>query len=387
MQNHASAGYVVVVFVVLNIEHEAEVFRLLPRFVNGAVNERRHIFHCVLAGRECTAEHDKRADQHNQYRRDRKANLERAVRFLLHRRFPVGCRFRRGNKARKVTCWFLQRAAQVRAHFVCALIAAVEVLIQRAHHNVVERGRNLRVEVGGGLRYVADVLERYGNGVVTLKRNVPGQHFVEHDARGIQVAPLGNGLTFRLLGGKVMYGTQHRRTRKGNCVCVHFARNAKVHELDFAALHNDDVLGLDVPVDNARVVGGVQRVEHLHHERYRDARRHGAVFIQYFLERTPVNILQNDIRQAFGFANVERADDVFVRKVQNRARFPLEPAQKLRVVAEFVLKHFYGDNLAAGKVHGAVNLRHSAGADQVDNSITMSYNRTRSNHTASSSSF
>jgi hypothetical protein len=38
---------------------------------------------CVLAGRKRTAEHDKRADQHDQHRRDRKANLERAVRLLL----------------------------------------------------------------------------------------------------------------------------------------------------------------------------------------------------------------------------------------------------------------------------------------------------------------
>jgi len=81
----------------------------------------------------------------------------------------------------------------MRAHFAGGAVAAIDVFIQRAQYHIVERGGHLVCQLDWWNRNIADVLERDGNGAVSVKRDSAGQHFVEHDARGIQIAALGNG--------------------------------------------------------------------------------------------------------------------------------------------------------------------------------------------------
>ena len=73
-------------------------------------------------------------------------------------------------------------------------------------------------------------------------------------------------------------------------------------------------------------------------------------------------------------------------KMQNSARLALKSAQKLRVVAELVLEHLDGDDLAGAEIDRAVNMRHAAGSDEVYDTITMPDDGSLCNHTTSPSS-
>ena len=139
-------------------------------------------------------------------------------------------------------------------------------------------------------------------------------------------------------------------------------------------------------MNDSRCVRGIQCVEHLHDERDGDARRHRPVFVDDFFERAPVNKLEHDIRQPVRLANVERANDVFMRKVEHRARLTLKTAQEFRVVAIFVFEHLDGDDFTGTEVDRAVNMRHAAGSDEVYNAITMPDDGSLCNHSASPSS-
>ena len=80
-----------------------------------------------------------------------------------------------------------------------------------------------------------------------------------------------------------MHRAEHGSARESYGVCIHFARDTEIHELDFAALHDDDVLRFYIPVNDACGVRGTQCIENLHDERHSNAGRHRPVIVQYFL--------------------------------------------------------------------------------------------------------
>ena len=230
------------------------------------------------------------------------------------------------------------------------------------------------------------MFERDGNGVFAVERNTAREHFVKHDARRIQVASLGDGQPLCLLWREIVNRTQHGRTCERDGVCVYLTRNAKVHEFDLAALHDNYILRLYIAVDDARGMRGTKRIEHLHHKRDCDAGGHRPVFVDDIFERAPVYKFKYDIGQAVRLANVKSPHDVFMRKVQNGPCLALKAAEKLRVVSKLILEHLDGNHLAGTKVHCAVNMRHAACADELYNAIAMAYNGSLRNHSASSSS-
>ena len=105
----------------------------------------------------------------------------------------------------------------------------------------------------------------------------------------------------------------------------------------------DDVLRLDVPVDDALLVGGFQSAGHLHGDLNGLALRHAAGLFDIFLQRDAFHQLHHDVVHAVLVADVVHADDIRMGKAARRLGFPAEFRHKAGVRAVFFLQHLDRD--------------------------------------------
>ena len=113
-------------------------------------------------------------------------------------------------------------------------------------------------------------------------------------------------------------------------------RDAEVEELhaEEASLaeRDEDVLRLEIAVDDASYVGGVQSVRDAAEERQRDARRHRSALAQVTIERRALEQLHHVVAPAvLEHAEGEDVDDIGVADLVGGARLGDEPRDHLRV--------------------------------------------------------
>ena len=112
-------------------------------------------------------------------------------------------------------------------------------------------------------RLLPDVLVGDRHRRVAHERRPSGQQLEEQAARRVEVAARVHLLAARLLGREVLRGADHRRRLRHRRRRVRQrAGDAEVHDLDVAGRREHDVGRLDVPVDDARAVAVLERVEH-----------------------------------------------------------------------------------------------------------------------------
>ena len=131
------------------------------------------------------------------------------------------------------------------------------VLFHRVHRDLFEPLRDRRVDARRRRRLRLHLHDRDGNGVVRDKRKLARQHFIQHDADGINIRLVVDVAAPRLLRRDIMHRADRfvgHRLRFG----LREARDAEIHHLDAAVLEHHDILGLDVAVDDTALVRVLQ---------------------------------------------------------------------------------------------------------------------------------
>ena len=102
-----------------------------------------------------------------------------------------------------------------------------------------------------------DVLVGDGQGRVAAERRMPGEHLVQHDAGGVDVAAGVGAAALELLGGQVGDGADEDAAGLAGLPGADDGpRQPEVGDLDDAVDADQHVLGLDVAVHDAGPVGG-----------------------------------------------------------------------------------------------------------------------------------
>ena len=143
------------------------------------------------------------------------------------------------------------------------------------------------------------------------------------------------------------------------------AGDAKVHDLDPAVRQKHDVLGLDVPVDDALLVGMVQRVQHLLAEVDHLFPGEGAApAVHVFLQGDAVDVLHHDELEPVGDRDVVDLDDVGVVQNGDGLGFVLEAPHQFGVLAELLPQNLHRHHSVGLEVSSFIDVGHAAHAHQ-----------------------
>ena len=146
-------------------------------------------------------------------------------------------------------------------------------------------------------------------------------------------------------------------------------RQPEIENLGVPALGDEDVGGLDVAVDDAFGVGGVERVGDLDAERSEPSSISSGLPAIRCFSVCPSRNFHGDEGSPIVLVNlVDRAD---VRMVQSGRSlgFPLETAESLRVVGEFVGQELQGDVATELEVLRLVDHTHAPAADPLEDAV------------------
>ena len=232
--------------------------------------------------------HDCGNDQHNngdcrQNRNDQRLGLLRfrlvfrrivlvviaaatAAVLLISHPFPLGCPsvsgFRRGEILGRLRSVIIAEndlivrleRFNVPNHFCRRLVPLGSVFLHGVHDDLLQTGGNIRVDVTGTHCHILHMHHGNGNRIVRVKGLSAGEHLVEHDTHGIQVA-LGIGHVTPCLFRTDIVHRADRLIGRSTAFLAGKLGNTKVHDLDGAVCQQHDVLRLDVTVYDTAVVG------------------------------------------------------------------------------------------------------------------------------------
>ena len=175
-------------------------------------------------------------------------------------------------------------------------------------------------------------------------------------------------LAARLLGAEVV-DRAHRRAGQRDLGLAEGPRDPEVGDLDPAVAPHEDVGRLDVAVDDAADVRRVEGLRDLGGHAGGLARRERPVLAQDRGEVLAVDQLHDDVRARAVLAEVEHRHDARVAERRRRPGLVAEPAEEVGVLAELGAEELDGDVAIQLGVAGAVDRRHPALAEELDQAV------------------
>jgi hypothetical protein len=251
------------------------------------------------------------------------------------------------------------------------------VLLQAARHDrrVGLRDRGAQ-RAQRRRRLVHDAVEQLA---VVAAREGPraGAHLVHDRAHRPDVRARVGALAADLLGrhvrqraGQVPGGLRAAEARDRRAGRALEAREAEIQHLRPPARVQDDVAGLQVAVDDALLVRGLERLRHLERDRARSrlGQRSG---LEQPRERVPGHVLEHEEVDAIVRIEVEQRGDVGMEEPRQRAR--LEPqlpavlfaATRVGIGVQDLQRHV----ALEARIGGAIHASHAALAEPLDDPI------------------
>ena len=206
----------------------------------------------------------------------------------------------------------------------------------------------------------------------SVERQPSGRHLIKHDAQREKVSSVVEWRADSLFGAHIGDCAHHdarrccRLARDVVC-CAYYRwlvdlRQAKVQYLGLAARRDHHVGGLDVAVDDAAFVRGVQGVGDLAPE-LRNVVERDRRPLDPIRQRASFDVLHRNVADAAGFADVVDGGDVGMGEPGGRARLAHEAAPAIVVQRERGRENLQRDPPVEPCVRGEEHLAHAAGPD------------------------
>ncbi len=197
---------------------------------------------------------------------------------------------------------------------------------------------------------------------------MPGQQFIGHDARGVDIAARAGVSVAHLLGGQVGGGTENDAGGSDSGF-GDGAHQPEVDDLDLALIRDQHVLGFDVAVYQSGAMRGGQPTQYRAQDRCDRMRWHGTAFGQELAQRAALDELHHQEWVPGVQALVVNSDEPGIFEPGHGAGLQLEAGQELLVAGVAGIHHLQGDWPIQTRVEAAVHRRGAAGGDLGRNSV------------------
>ncbi len=264
----------------------------------------------------------------------------------------------------------LQGQAQLRGHFHGALVTVFGILLHGHHAHMADSLGHVGGNGLDGRGLGVQVLHGHGHGAVPVKGHAAGEHFIEYHAAAVNIAAGVRGLAGGLLRAEIMHRA-HDAVPPGQGGAVRHPGNAEVRHLHVAVGVDQDVLRLDVPVNNAVLVGVLQGRENADGHLGGHLGIQPALFLDQLLEGFALDVFHDQVTVLPVHAHVQEVDDVVVGHFAGGLGLPLEAAHKLRVLVEFRAEDLHGHVVPRAHVNGPVHNGHAAHADLLHQAVAV----------------
>jgi hypothetical protein len=187
--------------------------------------------------------------------------------------------------------------------------------------------------------------------IATLERGPAGKGEIEGAADAVEVAAdIGPGGVAKLLRAGVIERSQHGVGARDSLLFTHGPGQAKVENLGVAIGHDHDVRGLDVAMHQARLVGGVQAIEHLQEEpgRVADAQRSVPLAADHVEKAHAGNVFQHDEVDVSLGAHGQSPGHVGMIAALGKLHLAAETDQATRLLDGFPRRQHLDGDLAKG---------------------------------------
>jgi hypothetical protein len=192
---------------------------------------------------------------------------------------------------------------------------------------------------------------------------VAGEHLVQQDACRVHVRA-GVGATVRdELGRQIGHRAHQKALGRGVAGGADRTGQTEVGDLYRALVGDQHVLGLDVAVDDTRVVRGRERGQDRGEQIQRSRGGEGRLLADHVTQRAAGDVLHRQEQGAVVVTLVEHRDHVRVREAGGGPGLGHEPAGELGVVTEPVVHHLERDGPVQPHVEGLVDRGHPALGD------------------------
>ncbi len=241
------------------------------------------------------------------------------------------------------------------------------VLGQAGEHQPLERRVYGHPERGQGGRRLGQLGQCGGEVGAPNERRLAGQELVEHAPGGVHVGAAVEGRGRHLLGRQVAGGADNEplpgdvghRCRPvlqvDQLLDPGHAEVGHLHPGRRPVLDQEEVGGLDVPVDEPGPVGHVEGLGHLGHERHRHLGRHPAAGHQVAHGPARHQLHHHEVDGAVG-PGVVGGHDARVGQPGRRHRLPPEALAERRVAGQMEVRHLdrhrSGQDLVPALPHG-----------------------------------
>ncbi|MEM9595057.1 MAG: hypothetical protein AAGD06_12360 [Acidobacteriota bacterium] len=233
----------------------------------------------------------------------------------------------------------------------------------------------------GRRRRLLEPLHRGGEGIGAVEGEAAGDHLVKHDAEGVEVGGGGDlrrplHLLRRHVGRRTDDSGAGDPRRQGVGGAGPPGDAEVGHHRPHAAAvlrHEEDVLGLEVPVDDPGPVGSVEGGGHLLQKRQAGLGGHPPLPPQPLGQGLPLEQLHG--QEGYGVApspvltEVEDAADVGVGHQPGEGDLPLETVDGAGLLLQVGAHRLEGDPLPQLQILGLVDLPHAAAGQKAHDAI------------------
>ena len=234
----------------------------------------------------------------------------------------------------KVNGGILPELLHILEHFCGGGIPVLGLQRHTLEDDLLQPRRDIGVQAGGLGRAAVDVLDGHRHRGFPVEGGPPGHHLVHHNAEGIDVRPAVGIAALGLFRGDIVDGAQGFLGQ--GVALAHDPGNAKIHHLDAAVFQHHDVVGLDVPVDNAPAVGVLQALGDLHGEVQGLLPIEDPLHLHILLQRDAVDQLHDQVVGIVRRGDVIDLDNVRVAQHRHGLALRPEPAAELIISRKFV---------------------------------------------------